>query len=51
MQENFEAYIDGLERLEDDDLYLDIDETMEKRHDEKIVEKAEAKNRRRSTAR
>jgi hypothetical protein len=35
MSENFWAYIDGLGALDDDDLYLDIDETMEKREAEK----------------
>ena len=35
MIENFWAYIDSLGRLKDDDLYLDIDETMEKRKAEK----------------
>lgn len=31
----FWLYIDSLGRLEDDDLYLDIDETMKKREREK----------------
>lgn len=31
MTSNFEAYIDGLGVLDEDDLYLDIDATMEKR--------------------
>jgi hypothetical protein len=35
MIDNFETYIDGLGQLDDDDLYLDIDETMELRESEK----------------
>lgn len=35
MIQNFDAYIDSLGRLDDDDLYLDIDETMKRREEEK----------------
>lgn len=35
MTENFEAYIDGLGQLDDDDLYLDINDTMKLRKQEK----------------
>jgi len=47
MTDNFEAYIDGLGVLEEDDLYLDIDETMEKRKREK--REAEGDNSRRAS--
>jgi len=36
MSDNFEAYIDALGQLDDDDLYADIDETMEKRYIENM---------------
>lgn len=38
MTDNFWAYIDGFGQLDDDDLYLDINETMERREAEKPKE-------------
>jgi hypothetical protein len=38
MTDNFGAYIDGLGVLDDDDLYLDINETMNKREKERMAE-------------
>lgn len=36
--DNFTAYIDSLGKLDDDDLYLDIDETMKMREAKRIKE-------------
>lgn len=36
--DNFSAYIDSLGKLDDDDLYLDIDETMDIREAKRIKE-------------
>ena len=35
MLDNFWAYIDGMGQVDDEDLFLDIDETMKKRASEK----------------
>lgn len=44
MTTNFEAYIDGLGQLSDDDLYLDIDDTMKLREATKYKEEEDNRN-------
>lgn len=36
MKDSFDRYIDSLGKLDDNDLYLDIDETMKLRESEKL---------------